>query len=118
MREKSTTLSEDNVKRMLRKFNFFDSSWNKQGAGIIHLYDTQSRSGDPVVKDYATGLMWQQHGSEDYMKFEQAKTWIDNLNKQEYAGYKDWRMPTQEEGMSLMERKKKERGFIYRSCIR
>jgi hypothetical protein len=48
--------------------------------------------------------MWQQSGSPESMNFEAAGKWINDLN---YAGFKDWRLPTLEEAMSLMEREQK-----------
>lgn len=50
--------------------------------------------------------MWQQGGSPDTMNFEAAKNWINDLNRKRYSGYHDWRLPTLEEAMSLLERDK------------
>ncbi|MDZ7356715.1 MAG: DUF1566 domain-containing protein [candidate division KSB1 bacterium] len=58
-----------------------------------------------MVIDHASGLMWQQGGSVEYMTYENAKKWIADLNQKGYAGYNDWRLPTLEEAMSLMEPK-------------
>jgi len=55
--------------------------------------------------------MWQQGGSPDYMVFEKAKKYIDELNQQKFAGFNDWRLPTLEEAMSLMEPKKNQAGL-------
>ena len=57
-----------------------------------------------VVMDYATNLVWQQGGSSEYMEYEQAVNWVEELNRSGYAGFNDWRLPTLEEAMSLMER--------------
>ena len=40
------------------------------------------------------------------MVFKKVKDWIADLNRQRYAGYNDWRLPTLEQAMSLMEPKK------------
>lgn len=37
------------------------------------------------------------------MDFERALVYIDSLNVARYAGYSNWRLPTLEEAMSLME---------------
>ena len=110
-RDKPKTLSSDDVKAMLKKMNFFDSSWNKEGSGFAHQYKSETIKGDKVVFDDASGLMWQQAGSPEYMKFEAAKKWIADLNKKGFAGFHDWRLPTLEEAMSLIEPKKNQDGL-------
>ncbi|ODS34036.1 MAG: hypothetical protein SCARUB_00809 [Candidatus Scalindua rubra] len=70
---------------------------------IIHRYEEKSINGDGVVIDHATGLMWHQSGSSDYMRWDNARNWIGNLNYRKYAGYQDWRLPTLEEAVSLLE---------------
>ncbi len=105
-RSESRTLSEKEVKAMLVANNFFDKYENKNGSGYKHDYKIETLNGDQVVLDRAAGLMWQQGGSPNYINYEEAKKWIDNLNLKGYAGFKDWRLPTLEEAMSLMEPKK------------
>ena len=61
---------------------------------------------DETITDRATGLMWQKGGSDSYMKFDDAKTYINKLNKSNFGGYNDWRLPTLEELISLLESKK------------
>ena len=51
--------------------------------------------------------MWQQSGSSERMQFEDAKKWITELNLKGFAGFNDWRLPTLEEAMSLMEPEQK-----------
>ncbi len=79
---------------------------------ISHHYAPKSVNDDSVVIDHATGLMWHQSGSEKYMNWEQAGNWIEKLNEKGYAGFKDWRMPTVEEAVSLLEPIKKN-GNLY-----
>ena len=57
------------------------------------------------MTDWATGLRWQKSGSEIYMPFKEVKSYIDNLNRQKFAGFNDWRLPTVEELASLIEQK-------------
>ncbi len=116
LRKTPTTLSKEQVKNMLKRYGFYCAksillsySWsNPQGKGIPHNYLKQTLNGDKVVLDKATGLMWQQSGSPDEMTYATAKKYIRDLNTQRLAGYNDWRLPTLEEAMSLMEPKKDE----------
>jgi len=84
----------------------------QKGAGLNHNYEQLTESGDKVVIDHATGLMWQQGGALNHMDYEDAKKWIAELNKKDFAGYYDWRLPTLEEAMSLMEREKRRDLYI------
>ncbi|MDZ7319999.1 MAG: DUF1566 domain-containing protein [candidate division KSB1 bacterium] len=102
----SPNLEEKDVRSMLTKHGFFDSSWHKEGKGISHLYEVREIKGAKVVVDHITGLMWQQSGSPNYMNYTEAEKYIRGLNQQRFAGYNDWRLPTLEEAMSLMEPKK------------
>ncbi|MCP4374993.1 MAG: DUF1566 domain-containing protein, partial [bacterium] len=56
-----------------------------------------------VIVDQATGLMWQQSGSEEELTYQQAKEYVQELNDREFAGHADWRLPTVEELLSLVE---------------
>ena len=94
-------LSPETVQIMLRNKGIFDSRRNSSGHGISHKYEAQN--GETVVYDHATGLMWQQSGSRNDMNYERAKNYISELNREQFAGYIDWRLPTLEEAMSLVE---------------
>ena len=105
LRSETATLSTDDVKAMIKKFDFFDKTKNKEGQGFQNHYKIETKKGDKVVIDENSGLMWQQSGSSKSMLYKDAKKWIDELNKKGYAGFSDWRLPTLEEAMSLMEPK-------------
>jgi hypothetical protein len=85
-----------------KKYGFFDSVFNNSGAGFSNDYVLQNDG--EVVYDRASGLMWQQSGSYN-MTFADAKEYVNQLNQDRFAGYNDWRLPTVDESMSLMERK-------------
>ncbi len=77
--------------------------WGFWGHSTIeHDYEEKVINGDHVVIDRATGLMWHQSGTKDYINRRYAKEWVRNLNQQKYAGYSDWRLPTVEEAASLL----------------
>ena len=102
--------SEDEVEIMIKEKGYFDSEINPTGTGIAHNY--QIRADGKIIYDHATGLMWQQSGSDDEKPYEDAKSYIKALNRQNFAGYRDWRLPTMEEAMSLME-PKRNRDMLY-----
>ncbi|MBT6050023.1 MAG: DUF1566 domain-containing protein [Candidatus Scalindua sp.] len=70
---------------------------------INNRYEKLSIRGDSVVVNHATGLMWHQSGSDDYITWNNAYEWIRDLNNRGYAGCHDWRLPTVEEAASLLE---------------
>jgi uncharacterized caspase-like protein len=59
-------------------------------------------NGDGTITDRATGLMWQQSGSSDSILYDNAKTYVENLNREGFAGHSDWRLPTVDELKSLL----------------
>ena len=101
-------LSKESVKAMLNKLNFYcgEIVWSREycnpyGSGFDNKFE-QKISGK-VVYDHASGLMWQQSGSDKYLTYDKAMAYIERLNNDHFAGYSDWRLPTLEEAMSLME---------------
>ena len=105
-----TDLSGDAVKNMLKDKGFFDSRWNISAKGFDNDYQLQKDG--LVVVDRNSGLMWQQSGSANGMNFENAKNYVKKLNREKFAGYGDWRLPTLEEAMSLIEPETKQ-GKLY-----
>lgn len=79
---------------------------------ITHDYEAKTIGVDRVVIDNATGLLWHQSGATDYITWTEAKEWVKELNQHGYAGYNDWRLPTLEEAVSLLESNKKN-GKLY-----
>jgi len=104
-------LAGDAVKAMLRQHGFYcaEHDWSKgwsnpSGKGVKHNFEV--RHDGQVVVDHATGLSWQQSGSPEGMTYANAEKYIIALNDQRFASFNDWRLPTLEEAMSLMEPKK------------
>jgi hypothetical protein len=58
---------------------------------------------DGTITDHATGLMWQKGGSEEGITYYNAKDYIIKLNRDRFAGFSDWRLPTTPELLSLVE---------------
>ena len=79
---------------------------------INHDYNIKTIKGDKVVVDNATGLMWHQGGPDNYTTGYKAKEWVEDLNSKGYAGYYDWRLPTVDEAVSLLESSKRNGLYI------
>ncbi len=62
-----------------------------------------------IILDEATSLICQQSGSSEAMKYKSAIDWINEFNNKCFAGFNDWRVPTLEEAMSLVENEMKNR---------
>jgi hypothetical protein len=110
-------LSKESVKAMLKQYDFFCSEYdwsgeysNPDGSSFDNKFEKKNNG--QVVYDHASGLMWQQSGSDEYMTFVKAMVYIIKLNSDRFAGYSDWRMPTLEEAMSLVE-PTQEDGYLY-----
>jgi hypothetical protein len=111
LRTQSQEIGVEEVKQMLVKYGFFDKYYNKTG-NFKNKFQLKQDKQSSVVLDYATGLMWHQSGSEKYMKFESVQNWFDQLNQSKYAGFSDWRLPTLEEAVSLMEKNENRNGLF------
>lgn len=108
-----TALNDDQVKQIITHWNFFDSQLNPQGTFANCL----ANAGDEtIVVDEKTGLMWQ-CGGLDLCSIRNMKLAIEQLNNEGFAGYHDWRMPTVEEAMSLMESTPNEKGVYLHPCF-
>jgi hypothetical protein len=93
-------INDGEITSVMEKWNFFDGDYNTEGSFENSLVDP----GDGrVVVDQRTGLMWQRAGL-DITSVRSMQRKIEQLNKNGFAGYHDWRMPTMEEAMSLMEK--------------
>ena len=103
LRSKPKELTEKDVQEMIKRHNFYDRYRNILSKGFFHKYKELDIKGDKVVYDEFSCLMWQQGGSSKTMNFEDAKQWITEINRNRFAGFSDWRLPTLEEAMSLVE---------------
>jgi len=112
LRNQPSDLTYDGLTSMFKNHNFFDNKWNKQGRGFDNQFVLKIIKNDTIVIDHALGLMWQKGGSAEYVKHEEVQKWIEALNRKGYAGFTDWRLPTLEEAMSLMEQVRNDDMYI------
>jgi hypothetical protein len=97
---------------MIRLHGFYDVNMKPEGKGFSNQYRLQEVNGDKIVFDEISCLMWQQSGYSKRMQFQFFKNYIDELNEKLFAGFNDWRLPTLEEAMSLMEPERKNGLYI------
>ncbi len=102
-------IDEERLIHIIKKYNFFEKNLNENG-NFENKYD--EKSNDKVVVDNTTGLMWYKGGSENDMIWEKVEYWLIDTNSKEYAGYNNWRLPTIEEALSLLEPSQNNNLFI------
>ncbi len=106
-------LQQSEIAAFVKKWNFFEAEHNPEGAFANHFADP----GDGLtVVDQRTGLMWQRTGL-DITSIRTMLRNIEQLNKDTFAGYSDWRMPTMEEAMSLMDSTQNSKGTYLQPCF-
>lgn len=111
LRADPAEISAETLRRMIRQYHFnHPADWSKHDLSasitgtIRHDYERLvTPQGVTVVADYATNLMWQHSSPPTPMTWNDAHTYIQQLNAMRYGGYADWRLPTLEELASLLE---------------
>jgi len=59
-------------------------------------------NGDGTVTDGETNLVWQKNQAPERITWPEAQQYVDQLNKESFAGHNDWRLPTNKELLTLM----------------
>jgi serine/threonine-protein kinase len=59
-------------------------------------------NGDGTVTDGETNLVWQQNPGPERINWPEATQYIQKLNEATFAGHTDWRLPNNEELLTLM----------------
>ncbi len=107
------SLDDNRVQSSISQWNFFDTLLNPEGSFANALAD---RGDTLTVIDQATNIIWQRTGL-DLCSIRSMKAAIEQLNSSGFAGYNDWRLPTVEEAMSLMEPAANSKGMHLHPCF-
>jgi len=96
-------ITEVDVQNMIKNYDFYALDWNDNAAGYENEFVIKDARGEKIIVDKKSGLTWQQAGSPQGIAASQTTQYIQKLNREQFAGYDDWRIPTLEEAMTLME---------------
>lgn len=106
-------INDDQIEPLIKKGSFFDSAVNPQGRFDNALVDNDDGL---TVTDERTGIMWQRAGL-DIVSIRTLRRNIEKLNSEGFAGFHDWRLPTMEEALSLMEPEMNAKGLYLDPCF-
>ncbi|MCX6258567.1 MAG: DUF1566 domain-containing protein [Bacteroidia bacterium] len=62
-----------------------------------------TNNGDSTISDHATGLMWTKFDNDSAMKWQDALSWVQEINLQNFKGHNDWRLPHAKELQSIVD---------------
>jgi hypothetical protein len=95
LRNRKIAVSKKNYKAIFRL--------NDEGKPFTYTENEFKDNRNGTVTDQVTGLMWQNSGSNRSLTYDEAKAYIKQRNLEQFVGYRDWRLPTIEELISLLE---------------
>ena len=104
---------EDEIQEIVVSNGFFDSKLNPKGSFSTHLVDNNDGL---TVTDMVTGVMWQRQGN-DLTSIRQTYKYVDELNKNNFAGFNNWRLPTIEEALSVLVPKLNTKKLFLNGCF-
>ena len=84
--------------RKAREVFKIDNRWRP----VTYVSNAFQANQDGTVTDAATGLIWQQAGSDYPVTWQEAHDYIETLNQKGFAGHDDWRLPTVDELITLL----------------
>lgn len=109
----SEDVVDDELPGIIQKHNFFDCRLNQNGSFSNYLVDNNDTL---TVTDKVTGLMWQRGGC-DLTSIRKMNRYIKRQNETRFGGYDDWRLPTIEEALSLMEHEVNHKDLHIHPCF-
>jgi hypothetical protein len=98
-RKKIEKANDEEIKRLEKRAEA-DQKWKKK---IENSNNSELVANPLIYNDTTTGLMWARNGNVAEMKMDW-KDAIEWIKKLEYAGYKDWRLPTKDEFISFIDK--------------
>lgn len=106
-------LHDQEINELIKQSGFSDQILNPHSTFLNYFVESGN---EKTVIDENTGLMWQRFGL-DLCSIRNMKNKMEELNGKGFAGYHDWRMPTVEEALSIMEAKINEKGVYLHPCF-
>lgn len=106
-------LSIYDAMRLIRIKGFFNKEWNGNIDGFDNDCEFEVRQGEKIIIEKVTGRIWQRYTSNKFMEADGAIEHIEHLNKVEFAGYKDWRLPSLDEALTLMKKQTEKDFYIH-----
>ena len=106
VRHEPAFYTDEEMAALVRQHNYYDSQLNPGGSAESYLVDNGDNA---TVTDLVNGVAWQLGGC-DITSIKKVKSYIDELNRENFAGHNDWRLPTLEEALSLMKPEKNAKG--------
>jgi hypothetical protein len=97
LRSVPRTVTGSELPALLKKWNFFEREKHWTGEFPNDFVDQTL-----TVFDRTTGLAWMKTANNDFRDCPEIRLRIREFNRERYAGYCDWRLPTLEEAMSLL----------------
>ncbi len=113
LRSQPAEVHEDDILGIVGRHRFYDSQYEPNGSFANHLVDNGD---DLTVSDRVTGLMWQRSGC-DLTTIRKVQAYVARMNDERLAGHADWRLPTIEEGLSLLVPAVNSKGLHLHSCF-
>jgi len=97
LRAKPQVISENQI-------NGYANQWKFTNGFKLYedFYNNFKINEDNTITDLTTEITWIKGGSEKLLTFKDASKYLNNINKKGFAGFADWRLPTLEEGISLL----------------
>lgn len=105
LRSETASLSQKELLQIIKDKGLHSPGDMIKGS-FKHRYESAELKGIKVVIDHSTSLMWQQTEDKTRFDWREAEAFVEKMNEENLAGFSDWRLPTVEELLSLMESKK------------